>query len=203
MGVRDNKKDVRYAGKAFGGGSYAKTRIIKIVVIFLVGLVTFAAAAILFLYLRPGATSENGQSTEMSEEEAAAAADAEVAKTQAISNDAYKIVENDGYSAVVPWFEKKIEEAPDTYDKVTLYIQLSQTATNNGQLADALKYALKAEELEQSGVTASLVANAAYAAGDKPTALKYYKLTLERITYWIGNEDVYQTYEERIQELEK
>ena len=96
----------------------------------------------------------------------------------------------DGYEDGRTELEQKAQTTDDSSKQAIVYLQLAQLAQNNGNLEEALNYAVKADELNVTNQTAKTIGDIAVQIGDKEMALKYYNLALER-TGVPGDEDTY------------
>jgi len=169
---KSNTSGLFESGKKAARAAFWHRKSTKIVIIAFVGLVVFAIATAIFLKLSP---TQGPQAVSDTDE---AKAIATVQKIYKVSSESDKIVSEKGYQGGSDWFAGQVAATSNKEDQVVYYSQWSQSATNNGQLNDALTYAQKAEDLDQSASTAALLANAAYASGSRDLALKYYKLAI-------------------------
>lgn len=105
-------------------------------------------------------------------------------KGQSILDDALKIKTND-------------------VDRSVVYGQKSTLASNNSHNYDAMTFAKKSEQLDPTLQTAYVLAQVAEQVGDKPLALKYYKLTVERAdaSYQHLNPDDFEYFKSKVKEL--
>ncbi|MBC7868860.1 hypothetical protein H7X69_01610 [Candidatus Saccharibacteria bacterium] len=92
-----------------------------------------------------------------------AVTDGDYAKGQAILDDALK---------------NKIANAERSY----VYVQKSTLASNSSKTEDSITFAKKAEELDPTRLSATVLAQVAERSGDKVLALKYYELVVARTT---------------------
>lgn len=96
-----------------------------------------------------------------------------VSNSQIISN-------TEGQEAAQKSLDEKININNDNIEKGLLYDQKSLIAYNNGQYQESLDYAKKAEEYNPTTSSAQSIAMNSEKLGDNITALKYYKIQLER-----------------------
>ena len=110
-----------------------------------------------------------------------------------------------GYDKGQKVLDDALNSKTSNIDRSYVYIQKSTLAFNNSQMADAIKFALKAEELYPSRQTADVLAQTYEQSGDKVLALKYYKLVVQRTTDQEKNllPTDYQYYKSKVEELSK
>lgn len=95
------------------------------------------------------------------------------------------------------------KDQTDIANRSYVYIQKSILALNDSNIEDAINFANMAETLYPSRLSAVVSAQAAEKANDKQSALKFYKLVIERTTDQEKNLSIddYNYYESKVKEF--
>ncbi len=122
--------------------------------------------------------------------------------------EAKAIMAEKGYDAGKNYLEKELQNTNKPNEQVEIYKNLATitgSVTGGNSKGKALVYAYKAEKLQPSGETAMLIATYEEYLGNIRTAIKYYKLYLERepkSSAIPSNQSGYDYYTTRVSELE-
>lgn len=131
-----------------------------------------------FMASRSGVAQTNTQkkTTQVQTEKTIAAA-----ATVAYS-DASQAAHTGDYSGGQATLDKVADQTTDSVAKAVIYTQKSSIAYNSGKYDDAYSFAKKAEEINPTVSTASLMARAAEKQDNKKEAIAQYKVAVSRIT---------------------
>lgn len=119
----------------------------------------------------------------------------EAARQKATSGD---------YGGAQAQLDQSLSSAPDAAKKADVYVSKALIAYNTKHYDDALQSAKSAEDLLHNVRSGRLVAQVYRAMGDKPNAVKYYQITLDR--YSQAEKDASSSYHddlETMQELQR
>lgn len=110
-----------------------------------------------------------------------------------------------GYGEGQKLLDDALKNCKTDTERSGVYTQKATLALNNSKANQAVEFATEAEKYNPTRLTASTLALAAEIAGDKSTALKYYKLVVERITEKEReiSPDDYSYYQSKVEELSK
>lgn len=104
-----------------------------------------------------------------------------VAKDQSITHQALGLALNGQVSAAQQLLSNAIAQTTSAMQKGLLYEQKANIAYGAGSYSQSLQYAQRAESLSPTADSANWIATDAMTLGQKPLALKYYKLELQRM----------------------
>lgn len=85
------------------------------------------------------------------------------------------------YDAAQKIYDKKLAAATTKQEKAAAYTGKSTIAVSAKDYKSALQYALKADQLDPTSVTAESLGGIEELLGDKAAAAKYYKIAIGRI----------------------
>ncbi len=106
---------------------------------------------------------------------------ATVSKDQSVENQAMALSADGNGTDAQKLLDQALAKTSDKTKQAQLYLDKSSVAINVNQGQQALQYAQKAESLNPTRNSAQMIAETAENLGDKATALKYYKLELQRL----------------------
>lgn len=125
--------------------------------------------------------------------------------TTTLSTEAASVVAKSGYAAGQEYLDKALESATVSSEKAIIYtekISLANLSSQHSEEAkkNSLDYAYEAEKLNSTAQTAMTIASIEESLENKITAIKYYKIYLERSstdndkTNYKGDIQYYSTY---------